>query len=187
MNPSLETIKNRRAIRAYTAQPIERATLEAILDAGRWAPSAMNRQPYRFVVAASPAFRRQLAAAARPYYDKWLANLADDARKRISERNAGMPDPVYYSAAAVVFVIGNGPTAELDCPMVCENMMLAARALGLGSCWVYTGSLVATDPAIKAALGLQEGERIFGPIILGHPQDGFPPPTTRQPLNVRWL
>ena len=187
MNPVLETIKSRRAIRAYTAKPIERATLETILDAGRWAPSAMNRQPYRFVVAESAASRQQFAAAARPFYDKWIANLPEDARKRISERNAGKPDPVYYSAAAIVFVIGNSPTAEFDCPMVCENMMLAARSLGLGSCWVYTGSLVAGDPAIKATLGLQEGEKIFGPIILGHPQDGFPPPTERKPLAVLWL
>ena len=187
MNTVIETIKSRRAIRAYAATPIDHATLETILDAGRWAPSAMNRQPYRFVVAESAAFRQKLAAAARPFYDKWLANLADDARKRISERNAAKPDPVYYGAAAVVFVIGNGPTCELDCPMVCVNMMLAARSLGLGSCWVYTGSLVAGDPTIKAALELQDGERVFGPIVLGHPQDAFPPPTERKPLAVKWL
>ena len=184
MNQVIENIKTRRAVRSYSDRAIDHELLEGILDAARWAPSGINQQPWRFVVAESEAFRKKLAELAVPYYQRWLRSLPEKVRQEIS---SDRPDPVYYSATAIVFVIGKGMTADFDCPMACQNIMLAARSLGIGSCWVYTGSLVAKEKEIKGALELSEGERIYGPIALGYPKEGFPAAPEKKPLVVKWL
>jgi len=81
-------------------------------------------------------------------------------------------DMVYYSAPVIIFVIG--PTEHghaISCALACENMMLAAHSLGLGSCYVGFGSMVKSDATIIGALELKDNERIYGPILLGYPKD----------------
>jgi hypothetical protein len=69
------------------------------------------------------------------------------------ERYDELEDPVYYSAPAVIFVIGSGLYASDSCPLACENLMLAALSLGLGTCWVKLGSLITDNPEIAGASG----------------------------------
>jgi nitroreductase len=65
-------------------------------------------------------------------------------------------------------------------------MMLAAHALGLGSCWVGFGAMVTADPGVRALLGLQEGGEIFGPLLVGYPQNVPPRPPKKEP-TVKWI
>jgi nitroreductase len=65
-------------------------------------------------------------------------------------------------------------------------MMLAAHALGLGSCWVGFGAMVTEDPTVRALLDLKEGDEIFGPILLGYPQSEPPRPPKKDPW-VKWV
>lgn len=78
-------------------------------------------------------------------------------------------DVVYYSAPAIVFVIGPVDNA-VSCALACENLMIAAQALGLGSCYVGFGAMVKGSPEVTQALELKDGEEIFGPILLGYPK-----------------
>jgi len=78
-------------------------------------------------------------------------------------------------------------TAPLDCPMACQNIMLSARSLGIGSCWVHIGQLPLDDASVREALGMQEDEKVFGPILLGYPKDGFPEAPQRNAPQVKWL
>ena len=64
--------------------------------------------------------------------------------------------------------------------------MLAAYSLGLGSCWVHVGSLVTENEEIKKAIELSEGEKIFGPIIVGYTQK-FPDPPPKKEPKVKWI
>jgi nitroreductase len=186
MNQVLDTITNRRSVRQYAARALERADLEAIINAGNSAPSGMNAQGWRFIVVQDAAFRKQLAAAALPFYKQWLAAVPEEFRALRAEIDAHTDDPVYYNAPAIVFVVGFGMSADLDTPMVCENMMLAARSLGVGSCWVYFGQMALQDPAVKIVLALQPGEKVYGPILLGYPQEGFPESPAKKPATVTW-
>ena len=79
-------------------------------------------------------------------------------------------DMVYHSAPVIVFVIGPADYA-ISCALACENIMIAATSLGLGSCYVGFGSMVTGNQDVVQALGLKEGERIFGPIVLGYPKE----------------
>jgi nitroreductase len=105
-------------------------------------------------------------------------------RKRLASKN---PDTVYYSAPAVVFVIGKGNTAAFDCSMACENMMLAARSMDIGSCWVYFGQLVIDEQEVKNMLELKEDEKVFGPIIFGYPKGDFPASPPKNEPVIKYI
>ena len=187
MNAVIEAIKKRRSVRAYEAKPIPRDVLNAIIEAGNEAPSAMNSQPWRFVVIEDKEAKKKLLAAALPKAKMITEKVKDIDPERyeaIKKRYAELPDPVYYSAPVIVFVIGNGMYAGHSCPLACENMMLAAYSLGLGSCWVGFGAMVTDDPEVRNLLELQEGDAIFGPILLGYPKTSPPRPPKKDP-NVK--
>lgn len=189
MNAVIEAIKKRRSVRAYETKPVSRDLLNAIIEAGNEAPSAMNSQPWRFVVVEDKEARKKLLAAAMPKAKMITEKMKDIDPERyeaIKKRYAELPDPVYYSAPAIVFVIGNGMYAGHSCPLACENMMLAALSLGLGSCWVGFGAMVTDDPEVRVLLELREGDEIFGPILLGYPKTGPPRPPKTDP-KVKWI
>jgi nitroreductase len=78
-------------------------------------------------------------------------------------------DPIYYSAPAIIFVIGPAMN-NVCCSLACENMMIAATSLGLGSCYVGFGALVKGNADVVKTLELTKDERIYGPILLGYPK-----------------
>ena len=189
MNSVIEAINNRRSVRAYEAKPVPRDVLNEVLNAANEAPSAMNSQPWRFVVIEDPSAKKKLLNAALPKAKKITEAVKDldpERYEAIKKRYAELPDPVYYSAPAIVFVVGNGMYAEHSCPLACENMMLAAHSLGLGSCWVGFGAMVTDDPEVRSLLGLEEGDELFGPILLGYPQYHPPRPPKKDP-KVKWV
>jgi len=189
MNPVIEAIKKRRSVRSYQSKPIPRDIIKAIIDAGNEAPSAMNSQPWRFVVVDNDEVRKKLLKAARPNARKILDLIKESDPVRyeaITKRLRELPDPIYYSAPVIVFVIGSGRYASHSCPLACENMMLAAHSLGLGSCWVGFGSMVTDDEEVKQILDLRDDETIFGPILLGY-SEGYPERPQKKEPAVRWV
>jgi nitroreductase len=190
MNQVIDIIKSRRSIRSYQATPIPRNTLLTLIEAANQAPSGMNMQPWRFVVVEDADFRKKLLRAAIPNAKKYLeenVKPVNPARYEvILKRYDELADPIYYGAPAMIFVIGTGPHAAESCPLACENMMLAAQSLGIGSCWVKFGSLITDNSEIVAQLGLKEDEKIYGPILLGYAKD-VPQPPAKKPPVVGWI
>ncbi len=189
MNSVIEAIKSRRSVRAYDAKPVPKELVRAVIEAGNEAPSAMNSQPWRFVVVEDAAAKKQLLAAALPKAKAITEKVKDIDPERyeaIKKRYAELPDPVYYSAPVIVFVIGNGMYAAHSCPLACENMMLAAHALGLASCWVGFGAMVTDDQEVRGLLELKEGDSIYGPILIGYPKAHPPRPPKKDP-KVKWI
>jgi len=187
MNTVIDAIKNRRSVRAYESRGIDRAVLEEIIEAGQWAPSGMNLQLWRFVVVEDTDFRKKLFDAAVPSYYKLRGQIGVSAavRKPIDDATK---DPVFYFAPVIIFVVGTKlATYADDCPMVCQNMMLAAHSLGIGSCWVGYGQLALQDDEIKQALELKDDEQAFGPILLGYPEGGFPDPPRKKTPTIKWI
>lgn len=189
MNPVIEAIKKRRSVRSYEDRPVPRDILDIIIDAGNQAPSAMNSQPWRFVVIEDKVLKKKLLGAALPNAKKILENVKTFDPERyaqIMKRYDELEDPIYYSAPAVIFVIGAGRYADHSCPLACENIMLAAYSLGIGSCWVGFGSMVTEDAEVVKALDIKEDEKIFGPIVLGYPKI-FPDSPQKKPPYVKWV
>jgi nitroreductase len=187
MNPVIDTIMKRRSVRFYKDKPIPGDQMEAIIQAGNYAPAGAGTQMWRFVVVEDAQFRKELAKLALPRYKKWMENAPEMLKALRAEIDEVVEDPVYYSAPAIVFVIGSGMTSDFDCPMVCENMMLAAKSLGIGSCWVYFGQLVLDDPEVRETLEMQENEKVYGPILLGYPQENLPERALKRGPLVKWI
>ncbi|MEW6675285.1 MAG: nitroreductase [Nitrospirota bacterium] len=189
MNPVLKAIAERRAVRSYEPKPVPEDIINKIIEAGNQAPSAMNSQPWRFVVVEDREFHRKLMETAIPNSKKILElfkSLNPERYQTIMKRYEELEDPIYYSAPVIIFIIGSGQFADLSCPLACQNMMLAAYSLGLGSCWVHFGSLVTDNEEIKKELELSVDEKIYGPIIIGYTQK-FPEPPPKKGPRIKWI
>jgi len=112
---TLQTIMERRSIRKYKPEPIPAEHLRQILEAGRQAPSAANRQPWHFIVVGEPEQKRRLAEACRG--QMWMADAA-------------------YILVAVGLPAVSNKWYRVDVAIALENMVLAARSLGYGTCWI---------------------------------------------------
>jgi nitroreductase len=143
---ALTAIRKRRSVRNYTGEPVVRGDLETIVDAGRLAASGHNRQPWDFIVITDAAMIGKLKVVAQ-----WV------------ER-----------AGAVIGVVVD-PTAEYwleDSSAAVENMLIAATALGYGSCWLE-GSTKRHEAALKELLGVPEEKRLLTLVPIGVPE-GWP-------------
>ena len=189
MNTVLEAIQKRRSIRSYEDKNVPKEIIKTVIHAGNKAPSSMNYQPWRFVVVEGREIHQKLLHIALPNAKKIFDNFKEKDPKHyesIMRRFDESEDPVYYSAPVIIFVIGRGVYADHSCPLACQNMMLAAYSLGLGSCWVGLGSMIADNAEARELLDLKDDEKIFGPIILGYPKTYPEPPQKKKP-DVKWL
>lgn len=188
MNQVIDTIMKRRSVRLYESKPIPKDILQTLINAGNMAPTGGNAQSWRFVVVQDKGFKEKLLSLGIPRYKKWMEKAPKELADMRKEIDAKVSDPIYYDAPVVIFVIGSGMTSDLDTPMVCENIMLAARSLDIGSCWVYFGQLALEDQEVRNALEMQEGEKVYGPILLGYPREGeFPAPPLKKDAAVKWI
>ncbi len=187
MNKVIETIMNRRSVRFYDVKPISQEIIQTLINAGNAAPSGVNAQSWRFVVVRDKTFREKLTSLAVPRYRKWMENAPKEFLEIRKEIDESVSDPVYYNAPVIIFVIGSGTTSDFDTPMVCENIMLAARSLDIGSCWVFFGQLPLDDMEIRKELEIQEGEKVYGPILLGYPKRDFPKSPEKKEPKVKWI
>ena len=199
MNSSLalfDLVRTRRSIRRYTPQSVDRALIDATLEVALYAPSAHNRQPWRFAVVASPEAKERLASAMgeRLRADR-LANgdlservEADVARSRTRIMSAPviilacltMADMDQYSDARRGSA--ERSMAIQSTAAAIQNFLLAAHAQGLAACWMCA-PLFAPDAA-RDALGLPANWEPQALITLGYPAE---PPKSKivQPLTTR--
>ena len=156
----MEAIRERRSIRSWLDKPIEPEKLARVLEAGRQAPSANNRQPWRFVVVTDEALRQKVARAAC--------------------------DQTFVGEAPVILV---GCAIETDRVMACglhcypidvaismTNMTLAAVAEGLGTCWIGAFH----EDQVRKVLDIPEEVRIVELMPLGYPKSSTPPARSRK-------
>lgn len=157
----LTLARTRRSIRRYRPDPVPAELLDRVLEAARWAPSAVNSQPWHFLVLTDPERRKELSRRAR-----LLGLVRWDHLAR---------------APVVIAVIGDkryNRFVTVDCALAGMNILLAAHSLGLGSCWV--GGF--TQRQVRGLLGVPPDREVVGLITLGYPDEN-PPPPPRLPLE----
>lgn len=151
-----ETLKNRRSIRKYQDRQVTDADLDAVLEAGLYAPSGMNTQKTVLVAVRDPATRDQLS--------------------RMNAKVLGSSADPFYGAPCVVVVLADPEryTWLEDGALVMGNLMNAAYEQGLGSCWIHRAQPMFDSPEGKALLrqwGLSEQLKGVGNCILGYPAE----------------
>lgn len=160
-SPVLAAIRQRRSIRTFTAEAVGREVLHEIIQAGIWAPSGLNNQPWRFVTVTEPALRAALAK--ETHYSHIV--LAAPALIAVYLDQSAMYDEVKDHQAAGACI---------------ENMLLAAEALGLGAVWL--GQILKNKENVRRILALPEGLDLMAIIALGHP-DRRDQHSNRKPLD----
>ena len=160
-NATVDTILERRSVRSYAPQQITQDELETILEAGRFAPSGMNQQSSIAVAVQSKAELAQLVE---------LAKAA-----------AHQDHNPFYDAPTVILVFAkmtNLAPMEDGCTAI-ENMLLAAKSLGIGTCWIYAvNALFASDAGMawQTAHGIGKEYAIVGSLAAGYPAGAEPQP-----------
>lgn len=189
----LALMRERRSIRRFRAQPVPDGTLERLLEAARWAPSAGNRQPFRFLAIERPELRARMAELVRATVESNVARLPADEREpalAYAEDFARFEHAplvlVAYHRATNLLGEGSGLAPPNDVSAIASvsaaimNLLLAAHALGLGACWM-TGPLVAAA-ALEKLLGVPAGWRLSAVVPVGIP-DEQPPAPARRPSS----
>lgn len=169
MNEVIRTILERRSIRQYKADPIPEKDLNLIIQAGLYAPSARNRQPWHVIVLQGTEMidelTAELKAAVKRMPDNPYASLVGADSYTV---NFHAPVFVIVSADPAV-----SPLALADCALLLGNMFLAAHSLGIGSCWVNQLGSACGEPAFRDILTKMDvppQNMIYGCGAFGYPK-----------------
>ncbi len=200
----LEAIKNRRSHRAFTDGPVESEKVEAILEAGRWSPSAANSQPWEFILITSEAARRRfyelseeakrtghIAIRGFSYVRPLPGEVTgeDETRAAIQDYSLNFLTNVPVIIAVVglpatpVRQSGPGETADsykYACGAAIQNMLLTAESMELGSLW-----FTFFDPQLVGPfLGIGPDRHLVALVLIGYPA-GRPLSPGRLPLDSK--
>jgi nitroreductase len=199
-----DAIQGRKSIRKFKLTPVSDEDVNRILDAGRFAPSANNSQPWRFVVIRDKGLLKKMADAAREMVDRMLPYAEDEKQAQRLAAYKGSFYTFFENAPVLIAVFMGKHSAGTDRLLArmgysagdimrlrplpglqsvsgaIQNMLLAAHALGYGSCWM-TGPLVAQE-AFEKLLDFGKDTFIAALLPIGVP-DEDPPARNRKPLE----
>lgn len=181
-----EAIRTRRSVREFTSEPVDQSALRQLVDAAIQAPSAMNRQPWSFVVVRDKSLLARISREAKAHV---LKTTPTGVLSHHLEEMLGSPSfDIFYGAPSLIVIaaVSESPWAVADCALAAQTLMLAARAAGLGSCWIGFAQGWLTLPEGKAALGASMDCVPIAPIIVGHPKS-WPPPVPRKAPHIQWV
>ena len=158
---ALEAIRTRRSIRAYLDQPVRKELIEQVVDAGRLAATGMNIQPWEFVVVTDHNTRRALVELVKS-----------------GQHIMQAPVCILVFCRESMFYLEDGSAAT-------QNILVAARALGLGTCWI-AGDKTPWSEDVRKLLGVPEGIRLVSIVTMGYPAEQ--PQKDKRPLEnvIHW-
>ena len=170
MNEVLKSLQTRRSIRSYLPDQIKDEELNQVLDAGTWAPTGMGNQSPIMVVVQKPELVQKLS--------------------RMNAAVMGGSDDPFYGAPTVVVVLADAdrPTYREDGALVMGNLLNAAHAVGLGSCWIHRAKEMFESEEGRQLLkewGIEGNYVGIGNCILGYIQGEAPEPKPRKTDYIR--
>ena len=172
---ALEAILTRRSTRNYKPDPVEAEKLDRILRAARQAPSGGNNQTCHFLVIRNREVLGKLIGMTETAFAKM--EIAEDTYASLKHAITASKKGGYvfcYNAPVLIAVANRRDYGNnmADCACAIENMMVAANALDLGSCWINQLRWPNEEPSLMEylqSLGMKEDERIYGAVIIGYP------------------
>ncbi len=186
----IEIIRTRRSIRNYREDPLSDEDIKFLIDCARYAPSGSNMQPWSFLVIQNKEVMQKLSENGKKAMIPLAEKIANDPKRAagfISYLKAKGSN-LFYNAPLLIIIFGNkiSVTADWDCAMAAQNMMLAAHSRGIGSCWIGLVMPALMDEKILVELGAPAGYKAVAPLIFGYPKGKTAMPERREP-EVKWL
>lgn len=183
MNDTIKNILNRRSVRQYRSEQLKTKELESIIEAGLYAPSAMNQQSWHFTVIQNKNIIDNLNKDAKEALTKdgneYFKKFAEDENYTI-----------FYNAPTIIVISGEKHALKpaTDCAAAVENMLIAAESLNIGTCWIgLVTPLFQSEKAGKyiELLNIPEGFEPYYAITLGYKtqENGEAPPRRENTVN----
>jgi len=154
----LDVLLSRRSVRNYEKREIPKDVLDKILEAGRQAPSAANRQPYHFVVLTDYETKKELS---KGLFNRFIKD-----------------SPVTIAGCANTGEILTGKWAVVDTSIALQNMVIAAWAMGVGSCWIGDFK----EEKVKQLLNIPDKWKVVALVSFGYPAEQ-PQPKKKKPVE----
>lgn len=180
----MTAIRERRATRAYTSEPLDRTAVERLIDAAVQAPSAMNLQPWAFYVfegaqrlkAFSDEAKRVFLSAGQLDFNPEVRRMLDDTAFTI-----------FYGAPVLIVICATSDASQAaeDCSLAAQNLMLAAYGAGLATCPIGFARPWLNLPDTKRRIGIDGSHHPVFDLIVGHPS-GATEPHGRKPAVIEW-
>lgn len=178
MDPILDIIKKRRSVRAYQDKPLPKETVDTILEAARYAPSARDAQPLEYRVITNRGLITRLSEGIAA------------AVRREGFPTKGPPDrrpDFFYNAPLLIIITGpkDNHWCQTDAALAVENIMLYATSAGLGSCFIGMARFIEKDEKLMKELRIPAERGIVAAVICGYPAEK--PPAKEKRLKAEFF
>lgn len=191
-NEVFKNIYERRSIRNFCPDAVSDDAIMEIIRAGTYAPSAINIQPWRFVVIKNRQHIKRLSDKAKELWVEMSKNAQKPELQRLADIVSRPGFDVFFNAPLLIMIFAHQEAfmPQVDCAFAAENMMLAAWSMGLGSSWVGLAQPLEKVSGIMKDLEVPEKYRLMGSLVFGYPADeALEAPETERNRSVilKWV
>lgn len=177
-------IKGRRSVRSYRDEPVSKKQIEAVLEAGVWAPTGMNRQPWKFIVIEDNKLIKYVSEETKILVQQMMPPMAEKFQTKA--------DVICYNAPVLILICTEkdkhwGHTNLLDSVLAAQNIFLKAYELGLGTCYMGFVQFLSSKPDVLKKIGVPDGYEMMVPFILGHPKTKQGVGKRNKPEVLKWI
>lgn len=168
----LDAIYSRRSVRHYTQEPVSKEMVDALLDAAVQAPSALNSQPWAFIVIQNSGLLKCISSEAKVLLQRekqpWHENI-ERSRTPVEDPNFD----IFYGATTLITICAqkDGFQPLGDCYLAAQNLMLAAQAFGLATCPIGLAREILQTEPYRKELKVPDNFDVVLPIVVGHTTD----------------
>jgi Nitroreductase len=179
MNEVLNAIKSRRSVRKYKSEQISQDCLDKIIEAGIYAPSAHNEQPWHFTIIQNQDLLQHINKVVRESMlqseDNWTRNFASSPSFKVT-----------YDAPTLVIVSARKDAMAwmADCAAAIQNMLISAESMGVGSVWLGLLRFFFNKEDEMKKLEIPEGYQPYYGVSLGYREDGYNPIAPKRKTEV---
>ena len=186
--PLAEALAQRSSVRSYAPGAVRREVVQALLAAAVRAPTAMHQEVWQFLIVQDRSQLQRISDRAKPLF---IDELHRAHRDRSGSALSLFADPsfdIFHGAGTLVVICGPEPGVFVaaDCWLAAENLMLAAHALGLGTCVIGSAVAALNTAPTRQELGIPAGIQAIAPIAVGAPAHPVAPTARKEPAILGW-
>jgi len=176
MDQILEIIKKRRSVRVYKNKPLKKDTVDSLLEAAKYAPTARNLQQLEYKVIANQELIRKISD-----------RIATIAKKKFPSIQIRDRSNLFYDAPLLIVITGPKDNTWIysDAALAVQNIMLYATSIDLGSCFIGMARFIDEDKELARELHISDDRRVVAAVICGYPDEK--PAEKEKKMNVEFF
>ncbi len=185
---TFEAILARRSVRSYAPDGLAQDTVQTLLEAAVRAPTAMHEEPWAFVIVQDHALLQRVSDLAKPIFVEEVRHRNAQGSNHSFDHFTRPDFNIFHGADTLIVICAklSSPFVTADCWLAAENLMLAASALGLGSCVIGSAVAALNIHKVKAELGIPDEYTAIAPIVVGVPSGKTEATSRKEPKILLW-